>query len=221
MTIDKGVPGVSDDLQAGQRIFIRLRGSDLTYMAEVLEISARALAVTTPCFREKPLECRFGDELVVLFAANGRRYMFGTRVMAAPAGGRMVTGPPAQTVPVQERANVRQAVGFTVELTDREGRVATVPAINLSSGGLQVLSDRTLVTGYPLKVSFTMPGDPPLPIAAAARVVWMEKVLEEGRLTNRLGLEFVKPAIWQQDEIFRHIFRRMVEDRQTREGAKG
>jgi len=177
--------------------------------------------MTTPYFREKPLACRSGDELVVVFAAGGKRFMFGTRVLAAPAEGRMVTGPPRGAVPVQERANVRQPVQFDVELTDREGRPMLVQAVNLSSGGLQVLSDRSLVAGYPLQVALTLPGELPLPIKVGARVVWAEKVLEQGRLTNRLGLEFVKPAIWQQDEIFRYIFRRMVEERQTREGAKG
>ena len=212
---------MSDDLQAGQRVFIRLRGEDRTYLASVLEVLARSLAITTPYFREQPLECKFGDELVVIYAAGGKRFMFGTKVLAVPVGGRMVTGSPRQPVPVQERANVRQSVQFSVELTDHEGRVMIVPAINLSSGGLQILSDRAFVAGYQVKVTLTLPGDLPLPIVAQARIVWTEKVLEEGHLTNRLGLEFVKPAVWQQDEIFRYIFRRMVEERQTREGAKG
>ena len=203
-------------IEAGQKIFLRLRGTDRTLGADVLEVGPRSLTISTPRFRDEVLQLKFGDEVVVLDAAGGARFIFETRVLAAEADGRYAIGPPAGAVPVQERANVRQAVEFAVEVTEREGRTATVTAVNLSSGGLQVLSDRPWAVGTPLLVKLTLPREFPLPIEVEAKVVWTEKVLEEGHLVSRLGLSFVGPAIWQQDEIFRYIFRRMVEDRRLR-----
>lgn len=210
---------MNDCLQPGQKIFIRLRGEDRTYLADILEVSSRKVTISTPRFREESLACRSGDEMMVIYAACGGRFMFGTKVLALEAD-RLVIGPPNQAVPAQERLNVRLPVRFDVELTDSGGREVLVPAKNLSSGGLQVLSERGFAVGNTLKVRLTLPGDPPLPIETAAKVVWLEKVLDDGRMVNRLGITFLKPAIWQQDEIFRYIFRRMIEERQMREGGK-
>ncbi|HUW66295.1 MAG TPA: flagellar brake protein [Spirochaetia bacterium] len=207
---------MNGDLQAGQKVFIRLRGEDRTYLADLLEVSARGLVVSTPYHRELPLELKPGDELVSGYSAQGARYIFETRVLSTLEGGRLVIGPALEAVQVQERENVRQPVRLPVELTNYLGQIVTVPVVNLSSGGLQVLSDRVYAVGTELQLNLTLPREFPLPIETHARVVWTEKVLEEGRLMNRLGLEFVSPAIWQQDEIFRYIFRRMVEERQKR-----
>jgi len=207
---------VNTDIAPGQKIFLRLRGTDRTFGADVLEVASRGLTISTPRFREVPLDLASGDEVVVVYAVPGARFIYETTILAAGGDGRYTIGPPAGAVPVQERANVRQAVQFAVELADAEGRRYAVTAVNLSSGGLQVLSDRAWAVGTEVRVKLTLPRDFPLPIEVKAVVVWAERVLEEGRLVSRLGLSFVGAAIWQQDEIFRYIFRRMVEDRQLR-----
>jgi len=212
-------------LKVNQKVEVARRGEPEFYPALIQDVAGDAICITVPYLHGIPLILVPGDWVDVRVIECDATYHFTSMVL----GRRRDKIPlyalsvPGEVKRVQRRHFVRLETLLEVRyapLVDGDGepvfRIAR--AIDISGGGMRLVTDQPLDVGDRLLLRFTLDlGERQLDFETLGRVVRRdEQEAAPVKTRYRYGIEFLGLSMHEQDQIVRYIFRRMAEQRKLR-----
>ncbi|TDA69402.1 MAG: hypothetical protein D9V47_05770 [Clostridia bacterium] len=213
-------------ITVNQRVALKHQSDPQVYHSLVQDVGENWFTVQVPTIRGIEMRLHPGDEVETDLYAEGMRYHF-----TAPVLGRTTDpqGIPLYrlAIPSQaERLNLREYVRWRVAvdvgyevITDKDKDVLHLvklhkkaPTIDLSGGGMQLLTKEQLAIDTLLLVQFELP--PKKAIRATARVKRSVPRAEAGPPRYFTGMAFEDISVHDQEAVINFVFRKMVEDRQ-------
>lgn len=213
-------------ISVNQRVDLKQPSDPQVYHSLVQDIGDGWFAVQVPTIHGIEMRLRQGDEVEVNLYAEGMRYRFTAQVL-----GRVLDpkGIPLYRLSIPEQAerfNLREFVRWRVAvdvgyeaIADKDKPMLHLvkvhkkaPTIDLSGGGLQLLTKEQLAVDTLLLVQFEIP--PKGAIRATARVKRSVPRAEAGPPRYFTGLAFEDISVHDQEAIINFVFRKMLEDHQ-------
>jgi len=218
------VTGEQVGLAVNQRIVVALEESEEFYVSSVEEITPEEVFISVPYRRRMPLMLSRGDRVKVEFPGNNEYFSFMTAVTGRREEGVLLYSLafPEKIKRIQRRRDVRLAVLLDVAyapLPEGDGAAAfkEAKALDLSAGGLRLVTEQEHPPGTMLLVKFRLPlRKESFETVTKAEVVRTEPVMLEKRRLFHLGLKFVDLPQAHRDKIFSFIFWKMMEQARLR-----
>lgn len=212
-------------IAVNQRVDLKHQSDSQTFHSLVQDVGKGWFAVQVPTIHGIEMRLHRGEEVEVNLYAEGMRYRFTAQVLDRTLDPK---GIPLYrlSIPEQaERLNLREYVRWRVALdvgyeviTEEDKPVLHLikvhkkaPTIDISGGGMQLLTKEQLAIDTLLLVQFEIP--PKGVIRATARVKRSIPREDDGPPRYFTGLAFEDISVHDQEAIINFIFRKMVEDR--------
>lgn len=207
-----------------QRIQVALENSDEYYVSSVEDITADAVFIAVPYRQQMPLVLSPGDRVKVQLPGTGECFSFTTTVTGRREEGVLLYSLafPEEIKRIQRRRDVRLPVLLNVFYAEvPEGDASPVfketKALDLSAGGLRLVTEEAYPPGTQLIVKFRLPvRNNFIETVTRARVIRQEPVVFEKRRLYHLGIEFLDLPQSQKDKIFSYIFWKMMKQNRLR-----
>ncbi|MEW6572630.1 MAG: flagellar brake domain-containing protein [Bacillota bacterium] len=211
-------------LAVNQRIIVALEGSGEYYVSSVEDITSEEVFISVPYRRQIPLMLSRGDRVRVEFSGDNECFAFVTAVTGRREEGILLYSLafPDEIERIQRRRDVRLAVMLDVAYAlAPEGDAAAVfkeaKALDLSAGGIRLVTDQDYPPGTFLLVKFRLPmRNDFFETVTKAEVIRTEPVVLEKKRLHHLGLKFIDMPQAHKDKIFSYIFWKMMEQARLR-----
>lgn len=207
-----------EDIKINQLIEVSVDEENTAYrsLASRIEgVSQESFQISVPMHRGSILPVALGTRLVVFLIYRGDAYTFKTAV-----SGRLRDPIPLLSIKkpdsiqkIQRRFWVRMPVtlpvGFSTENPEGEYQEATGQSIDLSGGGMLLMTEMSLQPGQTLNLAFELPG--------GGAVICKSRVLRIFRDENtskngvKAAMEFFELSERSRDRIVKFIFDRQRE----------
>lgn len=211
-------------LTVNQRIVVALEDSEEFYVSSVEEIASEEVFISVPYRRRMSLMLSRGDSVRVEFPGDSEYFSFVTTVTGRREEGVLLYSLafPEKIERIQRRRDVRLAVLLDVAYAPLpEGDAAAdfkeTKALDLSAGGLRLVTGQEYSPGTLLLVKFRLPLRKDFfETVTKAEVLRTEPVMLEKKRLFHLGLKFIDLPQAHRDKIFSFIFWRMMEQARLR-----
>jgi c-di-GMP-binding flagellar brake protein YcgR len=208
-------------LTISQRIEVSLEGTEEYYVSAVEDITADTIYIAVPYRSQIPLLLSEGDRVNVKYIGDSELFFFETSVVGRREDKVLLFGIsfPEKLKRVQRRRDVRLCTlhdVFYAEIPEENERPVFkhANALDLSAGGLRLVTDKPFEVGTRLQLKFQLPvRDTFYEIATKAQVKRQEPILMDNQRVYHLGLEFLELPQNQKDKIFSYIFWKMMEQK--------
>lgn len=195
------------------------------YASLVQDIGEDYFTIMVPYKEGRPLILNPGEEVLGRFVQEKTSFLFYTFVLGKHREKNLlfyVLALPEKIEEVQQRMYVRFPIIMDVwqaEIPPKKEEPAYIKAktLDLSAGGMKIISSRHYKTGTIIMVKFALPfadkdiNNNPFEIETRARVIRYEEI--ERDKVYHLGIEFLDLRERQRDKIFKFIFSKMAKRR--------
>ncbi len=195
------------------------------YASLVQDIGEDYFTIMVPYKEGRPLILNPGEEVLGRFVQEKTSFLFYTFVLRKHREKKLlfyVLALPEKIEEVQQRMYVRFLIIMDVwqaEVPPEKGEPAYIKTktLDLSAGGMKIVSKSSCQTGTIIMVKFTLPfadkdiNNNPFEIETRARVLRYEEI--ERDKAYHLGIEFLDLRERQRDKIFKFIFSKMAKRR--------
>lgn len=206
-------------LAVNQRILVALEGSEDLYASSVEDITSEEVFISVPYRRQIPLMLSRGDRVKVQFSGDNECFSFVTAVTGRREEGILLYSIafPDEIRRIQRRRDVRLAVLLDVAyapapIGDEAAVFKEAKALDLSAGGIRLVTEHEYPPGASLLVKFRLPmRNDFFETVSKAEVMRTEAVVLDKKKLYHLGLKFVDLPQSHKDKIFSYIFWKMME----------